>query len=523
MVFSARAQENRYMIFFKDKTGTPYYINQPSEFLSQRAIARRAKQNIAIAEEDLPVNPAYINQLKTAGATVLYSSRWFNAALVEVTPSEKITIQTLNFVQSVEYAAPGKNGTGGRQAQNLAAQTTGTTSLANTTQFNMLGLDNMVNDGLTGNGVFIAVLDAGFTGVNNQQPFNHIFANNKLVDHYNFAYGNTNVFGYDDHGTQVLSTIAAESENYSSGATDATFMLYVTEHVPTEFRVEEYLWAFAAERADSVGADIISSSLGYSEFDDAAMDYTYSDLDGGHAAISKAAQFAFERGIVVVNSAGNRYVGSDWSRITPPADGPNVLAVGSVDASQVHAPSSLLGPNALNVIKPDVMGMGAGAVVVNGNGTVTNSNGTSFSCPQVASLVAGVWQMNPALSASQMLDLMRRAGSRYFNPDNTYGYGIPTYQAIKHILEFDPVGQGILLFPNPIQGNTIQIAIAPADGSTVWVRLSTLIGQSVYEQTYQANWHLNPFAVDVATLAPGVYIAQVKSGTKSRTFRVVKP
>ena len=512
------------MVFYKDKASTPYSINQPNQFLSQRSINRRVNQNIAVTSQDFPVNPNYTDQLRSAGATVLYSSRWFNASLVEVTASELAVIQALSCVQTTEYVAPGKNGTGGRKSQTSNNQSgDGADSYSNRVQLTMLGMNDMMNDGYDGVGVFIAVLDAGFIGVNNKQPFDHISSDNRFIDQYNFAYGNNQVFAHDDHGTQVLSTMAAATSNYVGGSAKATFMLYVTEHVPTEFRVEEYLWAFAAERADSVGTDIISSSLGYSEFDDPAMDYNYFDLDGEHAAISKAAQFAFERGIVVVNSAGNRYIGSDWSRITPPADGANVLAVGSVDASQTHAPSSLEGPNALNNIKPDVMAMGAGAVVIDESGLVTTSNGTSFSCPQIASLVAGVWQMKPDLTAAEMIDVIRKAGSLYFNPNNTYGYGIPTYQAIKNILEFESTGTGVLIFPNPIQDNTLHVTIAPTNGEEVWFRLSTLLGQPVYEQTYVANWQSNPYLLDVSVLAPGVYIAQIKSGSLARTFRVVKP
>ena len=320
--FFGQSQESRYMVFYNDKIGTPYTINQPGEFLSARSITRRMNQSISIDEKDLPVNPAYVGQVGQTGATVLYSSRWFNGSLVEATGTEISAIQSLDVVSSVEYVAPGKNGTGGGRSGDSKKNPSGRTSvdLTNQIQRSMLGHDEMAADGLEGSGVWIAVLDGGFSGVNSAAPFNHLIVNDQIKDTFNFAYSSNSVFAYSNHGTEVLSTMAGVAANYRGGTPDATYLLYVTEYGPTEFRVEEYLWALGAERADSVGADIISSSLGYSEFDDPTMDYAYGDLDGEHAIVSKAATLAFERGMVVVNSAGNHFTGSAWSRITPPAD-----------------------------------------------------------------------------------------------------------------------------------------------------------------------------------------------------------
>lgn len=517
------AQENRYMVFYKDKANSPYTLTAPEQFLSARSIARRSNQSISLTELDLPVNESYKVQVAETGAVILFSSKWFNASLIEATASEIAAIQGLSIVQSVAYVAPGKNGTGGRTGNKWTKHSEDPPT-ANILQNKMLGLDAMHSDGITGEGVLIAVLDSGFPGVNTTAPFNHIIQGNRILDSYNFAYQSDQVFAYDDHGTEVFSTIAAVSSGlYQGGAPAATYLLYVTEYVPTEYRVEEYFWAVATERADSAGVDIISSSLGYNEFDDQTMDYAYADLDGEHAVISKAAAFAFARGIVVVNSAGNVFPGSDWIRIAPPADVEQVLSVGSVDGLQNRASSSLTGPNANGTNKPDVMAMGAGASVVNFTGGIASASGTSFSAPQIASLVAGAWQMKPDLTAIEMVDLIRKAGSRYFAPDNLYGYGIPTYQAIKNILDFPSVGDGTFIYPNPAVNNELKIAIAPVQGQPVHFELSTIMGQPVYEQNYLANWNANPFTLDISSLSPGVYLAHVTMGNRTKTFRVIRP
>lgn len=517
LLASAYAQENRYMVFFTDKTGSAFSINNPAAYLSARAISRRSNQNISISEQDLPVVAGYVDAIKSTGARVLFTSRWFNAVLVEATGAELTSIEALASVDHVDYVAPGKNGTGGRVATKWQSQNG--PPVANDVQNNMLGLDAMHADGNMGTGKLIAVFDSGFIGVNTTQPFNHIFNQNRIVDSHNFVYGNEQVFAYDDHGTEVISTIAANSTNYKGGAPDASFLLYVTEHVPTEYRVEEYLWAFAAERADSAGVDIISSSLGYSEFDDASMDYTHADLNGQTARISQAATWAFQRGILVVNSAGNRF-SSTWNRITPPADAPNVLAIGALDAFGNVASFSLPGPNALNQIKPDVAALGVGVSVINFQGNLSTNNGTSFSCPLVAALAAGVWQMAPELTAAELLDMIRKSGSHYFNPDNQQGFGIPTYQAIKNIVGFQEQTEPITVYPNPAK-DQLRIAQFPITGADVNVQLSTILGQPLLEASFTANWQSNPMALDVTGIAPGVYLLRVESNSIKKTIRVI--
>jgi serine protease AprX len=507
------------MVFYKDKSGTLFTTVDPLPFLSQRAISRRNNQGIAITTEDLPVSAGYVNAVNGTGAKVVYSSRWFNASLVEATATQALDIQNLTDVQSVVYVAPGKTGTGGRVKS--PSKFMEATEDFNAKQNQMLGLNDMLADGLTGEGVAIAVLDSGFPGVNTIQPFADLILENRILDSYNFAYKTSNVFLADGHGTQVLSTIAAKATGFTGGATDATFLLYVSEYVPTEFRVEEYLWAFAAERADSAGADIITSSLGYNEFDDASMDYTYDDLDGQTTAISKAASWAAEKGIVVIVSAGNKFPGSNWVRIAAPADAAQVLAVGSVQENYIRAPSSLIGPSADGRIKPDVMAMGVGAVVISSSGPLAAANGTSFSCPQIASLAAGIWQREPALTAAEIRMLVRQAGSQYFNPDNEKGYGIPTYRAVRNILDFPLTGSHVDVFPNPIIGNSLNVSVVPGDGTIVSVQVFDLLGQLMHREDFTSQWQ--PLALDFSQVQSGAYLIKIHHANSSKTFRIMKP
>jgi serine protease AprX len=517
-----RAQESRYMVFYNDKVGTTFSTTQPLQYLSQKAIDRRTQQSIAITEQDFPVNANYVSAIRGAGISVRYSSRWFNASLVEATPDDLTTLQAFNFVDRIEYVAPGAVGTTGGRVAEKSKFMDEPWQLSNG-QLDMLGLREMHADGLNGTGVTIAVLDSGFPGVTSNPAFYDILPEDRLKDHYNFAYGYPHVFLGSDHGARVFSIIAASLNNFTGGAVKANFLLYTTEFASAEHRVEEYYWAFAAERADSAGADIINSSLGYTDFNDPAMDYSTSDLDGETAAVTKAAQMAFDRGIVVVVAAGNLGgTNNPWHYIAPPADGKDVLAVGAVDNSLKRASFSSFGPSSDNRIKPDVAALGVMTTHIASEGSLQFYNGTSFSCPLITSFVACLKQAYPALSAAELVDLVRRAGSQYFNPDFELGYGIPTYRAVKNIFSL-PASQGIFVYPNPIQNNVLKLAYAPTDGSEVSYQIFNTLGQPLHEETYLGNWHSNPFEVDFTQVPTGVYLVKVNQGRVSKTFRVIKP
>jgi serine protease AprX len=316
--WSTQAQSNRYFVFFKDKVGTPFSISDPTQFLSTRSIERRQKQNISIIEEDLPVNPGYVSQVKTTGAKTFFTSRWWNGVLVEGDPATLAIVNALPFVKESRLVAPGTKLMGGRASKIKLRKNSTADQPVNQFQLEQLGIDVMQEEGYKGEGIFIAVFDSGFEGVNVSAPFADLFSENRINQTKNFVTNESNVYISDDHGTEVLSIMAAHaSDSYLGGAYKANYFLYLTEDVSSEYRIEEYNWTFAAERADSAGVDVINSSLGYTEFDDPSMDYQTTDLNGNTAIVTQAARKAIDKGMLVVASAGNEG-SSSWKFITPP-------------------------------------------------------------------------------------------------------------------------------------------------------------------------------------------------------------
>jgi subtilisin family serine protease len=513
------------MVFFSDKNGSPFNITSPADFLSAKAIARRSKQNISITESDLPVNPDYCQQLKDAGVPVYYKTRWLNGVLVQCDASMIPTIEALGFVTSVELVAPGALLSGARVKQSNAVNNVANTEAAYTdTQLQMLGMDKMHTDGIHGEGITIAVLDAGFPGVNSSIPFQNLINDGRIdlsVSH-DFVLNSTNVFAQNSHGTKVLSTIAAlEDPQFFGGAYNANFQLYITEYDPSEYRIEEYNWLFAAERADSAGADIISTSLGYNTFDDATMDYTQTDMDGKTAVISKAAQYVSDKGVLVVCSAGNE--GADpWHIITAPADVEDVLAIGNITAQGSKSVSSSVGPTADGRIKPDLVALGTDVSLIAPDGSITLGSGTSFAAPLVAALAAGVWQKYPSLTRSELIFLLKRTASQFNNPDNSLGYGIPNYIALSNYQTTSTQVDLITVFPNPFSSSLQIRPKNPDQVSTCRYQLTTLQGVILDDRNVEFTW-LNPaWSVPVSDLAAGLYLLKIRLDTKSYTYKIVK-
>ena len=513
------------MVFFSDKNGSPFNISSPADFLSAKAIARRSKQNISITESDLPVNPDYCQQLKDAGVPVYYKTRWLNGVLVQCDASMIPTIEALGFVTSVELVAPGALLSGARVKQSNAVNNVANTEAAYTdTQLQMLGMDKMHTDGIHGEGITIAVLDAGFPGVDTKLPFQKLINDGRinLSASHNFVLNSTNVFAQNDHGTKVLSTIAAlEDPQFFGGAYNANFQLYITEYDPSEYRIEEYNWLFAAERADSAGADIISTSLGYNTFDDATMDYTQADMNGKTAVISKAAQYVSDRGVLVVCSAGNE--GADpWHIITAPADVEDVLAIGNITAQGSKSVSSSVGPTADGRIKPDLVALGTDVSLIAPDGSITSGSGTSFAAPLVAALAAGVWQKYPTLTRSELIFLLKRTASQFKDPDNSLGYGIPNYIALSNYQTTSTQVDLITVFPNPFSSSMQIRPKNPDQVSTCRYQLTTLQGVILDDRNVEFTW-LNPsWSVPVSDLAAGLYLLKIRLDTKCYTYKIVK-
>ncbi len=524
--YPASAQENRYMVFFKDKTGIPFTIAQPIEFLSQKAIDRRLRQGIDISPQDLPLNNSYVNGVRNAGAKVFYQTRWMNGVLVKCDPTVISTLQNLAYVDHVEFVAPPASSSGGgRKSFNLHRKNNHT-GFETENQLRMIGVDRMQEGEYKGEGVVIALFDSGFPGVNLNLPFAHIFSEGRYNGEvsFDFVHNSADVFQYDDHGTQVLSVIAANvPDAYTGGAYEANFQLYITEEVPTEYRVEEYNWLFAAERADSAGVDIINSSLGYYDFDDPRMNYSLEQMDGNTAVVTKAAQWAADRGILVIASAGNEGNIPAWRIVTAPADARDVLAIGAVNSTLQKSNSSSIGPTADGRIKPDLAALGVGVKVVNATGQISTASGTSLSAPLVTSLAAGILQRYPDLTNKQILDLLRQTASQGNKPDNALGYGIPNFVALVNFKEQAPQTNLFDVYPNPLIDDTLMVSpLDPALIDSCEMEIISSQGQRVGQYTIHFNWLNRTFKKDISSLASGIYYIRIFSQETRHTFRVVK-
>ncbi len=447
-VLQAQEAAKQYFISFKDKKNSPYQLSKAEAFLSQRAIERRKKQGIKITERDLPLNPDYLRQVAATGARVYYGSKWFNGVLVEADEASLQKILQLPFVMGSPQVAKPKADKTRKKENSFQIALKGTQEIAASAespsteltiagaeaygsayaQAQMIGADRMHSQGYRGKGMVIAIFDAGFHAVDRIPAFKHLFDNQQILGTWDFVMNEAEVYEDDDHGRMVLSCIAAYAPGKMIGtAPEASFYLFRTEDAATEYRIEEYHWLRAAEVADSLGVDIINSSLGYTDFDDKSTSYRYEDMNGKTAVISRAAEIAAQTGMVVVTSAGNEGGGS-WRYVSAPADAPSVLSIGAVNNQGKVAYFSSRGKTADGRIKPDISALGQGTAVTRGDGSIGSSSGTSFSAPVSTGLVAGLWQAFPELSSKELMEVLRKSASMATQPNEDYGYGIPDFE-----------------------------------------------------------------------------------------------
>ena len=522
-VYGSLAQDNFYFVTFKDKINNGFSVTQPSAFLSQKAIERRNKQGIAIIEQDLPISNTYKTSIINKGIEVFESSKWFNGVIIKSTQAEVDQLKNEIFVDAITYLAP--NNYAGRMKlvdELLKEEDSPSDSLF---QNQILATNKMHWAGYYGEGITIAVLDGGFRGVNTAAPFSHLFANGQVLYSYDFVSKSSNVYQYSSHGTKALSLMAAEIANsYQGIAPNANYLLFVTENVPTEYRIEEYYWLMGAERADSAGADVLSTSLGYSTFDDPSMNYSQYDMNGITTVVARAANIASEKGMVVVASAGNE--GNNlWGTIVSPSDIVNGLSVGSIQTDYQRSSFSSFGPSSDGRIKPDVVALGSMPYLISETGVITQSSGTSFSCPQVAALVAGIWQAYPQFSNLEIINAIRMSADNVVAPNNEVGYGIPSYTAIINYLKsIDPTTQPVLVYPNPItNGDLLTIKVSdPSKSASVEMELYETSGKKIATNVYSVSWSDNEAHVELNYLPQGLYFLKVLFDSSSEEFRIVK-
>lgn len=487
LCMAAQAQQ-AYWIYFRDKQHTPYSVDAPEAFLSAESIARRKEKHIRVREFDLPVDPSYIEAVKATGAHIRVTSKWLNAVSVTIDSPEQLallgTLDCVTDISEVKRYAQGLpsvplNDQQLFRTENKTDETSGMYGSAEN-QINMIGVDFLHSAGYRGQGIVIAVLDGGFAAVDTGVGFISLYDKGQIAGVYNVAEGNENVFLSTTHGSNVLSIMAVDKPGiYVGSAPDATYWLIKTEVVESEFIIEEDYWLAGAEFADSVGADIINSSLGYTTFDDSTQDHVYSDLDGNTTVVTRAADMAAAAGILVVNSAGNEG-NSTWRYIGAPADGDSVFTIGAVDVNGVIANFSSVGPTADGRIKPNVVCQGAGAAVMNGNGTVGFGSGTSYSSPLLAGACASFMSAFPELTNMEVIERVQASADRYAFPNDTYGYGIPSF-ANAYIKEMGiqlDVNNQVTILPNPAT-TELTVYVHGLENEVVTLILSDITGRQI--------------------------------------------
>ncbi|MCF0060885.1 S8 family peptidase [Dyadobacter sp. LJ419] len=530
------AQSNpRYFVLFKDKNNSTFSVDKPAEFLSARAIARRTRQNISITTRDFPVNPGYVFAIKQLGASVIFTSRWFNGAVVEATAAQLADIKKLPFYKSIEFDLPvaninGKSPGVERLAAKLEAEEDLNYGNMNA-QLALMDVPQLHTKGFHGENMLIAILDNGFLNADQVGFLKPLRDAKKIVDTYDFMGRETNVFNDGSHGLHVMSTMAANQPGSMIGAAfEANYALYRTENDFLESPYEEITWLMAAERADSVGADVINSSLGYSEFD-AEFDkpeynYTYQDMDGKTTIVSRAARYATRTGILVVCSAGNEG-NKVWRYVTAPADVDSVLTVGATNYERTYTALSSVGPNAAGQQKPDVAAVGLGTIIGNTSGNVASSNGTSFSSPLIAGFATILWQAYPNLSAQQLIDVIKKSGHQASAPDNLLGYGVPSAAKAEQIIQaqYTPLGtesdllKEIVLSPNPVPDNASLTVPPHLIGKRATLSVYGLSGVrlSVFETRLV---HVQPIAA--TQLSAGLYLVKIRVDNHEKALKFIK-
>lgn len=523
--FLGFSQEDAW-VYFNVKNNSQSYYNNPLLMLSQRAIDRRTIQNIPLDSKDIPIDKALIDQIKSvSGITIMAKSKWLNALHIRGTQTVINSLKSLSFVDKIDFA---------NKALNSTAKIVGTSKIKDVekdeeikvdfaygnsaNQIQMLRGDVLHKQNYTGGGKIIAVMDAGFPGVNTAQPFQRLRDNNRILGGYDFVARSTDFYTNDSHGTMVLSVMGGYKDGALVGtAPDASYFLFRTEDATSENPVEESYWVEAAEKADSLGVDVINTSLGYFEFDKTTYNHTYSEMDGKTAFMTRGAEIAFSRGMIVVVAAGNEGATVN-PHIAVPADGISVLAIGAVTPTKTVTSFSSIGPSYDGRVKPDIMAQGQSVVLSDASGNIGTANGTSFSSPITAGLVACLWQAFPNKTNKEIRDLIIKSADRYTTPNNQYGYGIPDFGlALSNGLgNIDFLKGNVFLYPNPTTDLFTVSFNGYLDAATL--RVYSILGQKIKEQTITKT---SP-SISLKTLQSGIYIYELDWDENVTTGKLIK-
>jgi len=530
-------------VFFTDKGPSPTLADVEVS-LTSHARARRARNrglSRLVDAYDVPVDTRYVGAIRRQGLRIRNTSRWLNAVSIDVDAHTVEAIAGLPFVRGMDVVRVGREPLpepAGESAPLGPEQSRAVTALdygLSFTQNDLINVPTLHDQGYSGSGVWICMLDAGFNNLA------HVaFQNLDILITHDFVNGDSLVsdgdMGSGSHGTYTLSTIGGYAPgNLIGPAYGATYLLAKTENTVGENHIEEDNWVAGAEWADSTGADIISCSLGYTSFD-VGIDYTWSDMDGNTTIVTLGADIAASRGILVVNSAGNGgFTALPANTLGAPADGDSVLAVGAVDAFGVRTSFSSVGPSADGRIKPDVMAMGGAVRVASASNpaTYTNLNGTSFSCPLTAGAAALILEAKPHATNQQIMDALRSTASQAGAPDRLYGYGIIDAAAAAASIFPTGVGApqpaGIVLhpaYPNPFNPTTtieyeiparahVRLTVFDVSGAVV----ASLVDETQSRGRRSVTW--NARSSRGTPLASGVYLYRLEAGDEQQTRKMV--
>lgn len=522
------AQTNYYFyVQLKNKNNSPYTLSNPSAYLSQRALNRRLTFNIPLDSADLPVNPAYISQIENLGVHVHSASKWMNGVTVKLTDSTKMSqVRALPFVKFVQYTGLLVGAALTPTTKQNAKEILNYGIAAG--QITQLNGTYLHSEGFLGKGIHIAVIDAGFTNVNINPCFDSLRLQGRLLGTKDVINPASNIYSEDTHGAMVLSTMTGNIPGqYLGTAPEASYWLIRTEYSPTEYKVETDFWCAGIEFADSVGADVATSSLGYSTFDDLKMDFSYADMNGKVSRASRAATIAGQKGIVVLIAAGNEGDPTNsWHYISSPADADGIISVGAVTSSGISSSFSSYGPSSDGRVKPEICATGTSSALVNTNGTTTYGNGTSFATPIMAGMMACLLQkyklQNQNPSISTLLQSVFKTGNRFNSPTAQMGYGIPDFKAAEqNLTTFDLVQR--------LEKNNFTISFNPLYNSLIIQHNNISNPQNASVKIYSVTGKLliNKAISDRTTVirtsgvASGIYAVCISENGITETHKII--
>lgn len=517
------AQTELVFVFFKDKPNKAAFYANPTSELTQKSLDRRTRLGIALNDQDAPIEQSYIQNVRNLGFTVTDYSKWMNGVAVNATTAQIAQLEAQTYVLSVErfikhggrLVNPSERVNKFEEFNNSLGRTEFNygTGLA---QINQINLRPLHVAGYTGAGITIAVIDTGFPRVNTGSGYARIRNNGQIKGGYNFINKSTDIYNtsLNNHGSYCLGTIAGYIENsFVGSAPDADFYLYASEDAANEIPEELIYWTEAAEEADRKGVDIITTSLGYYDFDDSRYNLLYSDMNGTTSFIARAAQIATEKGIFVLASAGNEAQNA-WHYIVTPSDNEKVFTVGAVTSTGASSGFSSYGPNAAGVVKPDASARGTSTAMVYNNSATTNS-GTSFSTPLAAGGVACLIQALPSKSVAEIGSLLRTNASLYPNHTDPMGYGILNFNKSLTTAQLatgeNTTNNSVKIYPNPVKsGFTITTA-----EKIISVELYDSLGRKVQTLSNSASHNIEK-------IGKGVYFVKIKTEKNEYIEKIIK-